>query len=102
MKEEGAVAAVWRHRAEDGVERVETGERGEEKQRHARRRHQGCGMGRGIWAPWHRAEGCSPRRLDEIWRPRRRGGVAMDDGGLGRKMIEQADAPRESEVPAHD
>jgi hypothetical protein len=30
------------------------------------------------------------------------GGVAMDDGGLGRKMIEQADAPRESEVPAHD
>jgi hypothetical protein len=30
------------------------------------------------------------------------GGVAMDDGGLGRAMIERADAPRESEVPAHD
>ena len=25
----------------------------------------------------------------------------MDDGGLGRAMIEQADAPREGEVPAH-
>jgi hypothetical protein len=30
------------------------------------------------------------------------GGVAMDDGGLGRKMIERADVPLESEVPAHD
>jgi hypothetical protein len=56
VKEEGAVAAVWRHHVEDDMERVESGERGEEMQRRAHRRHQVCGMGGGIWAPWHRAD----------------------------------------------